>query len=75
MLLMNFNSQNKTENKNPHPASLLHADPKQQTLTRVRHYIKLYYTNKQTEPHQSVDSLCCFFLIIYIFQNVAWLTV
>lgn len=24
MLLMNFNSQNKTENKNPHPASLLH---------------------------------------------------
>jgi len=28
MLLMNFNSQNKTENKNPHPASLLHADPK-----------------------------------------------
>ena len=66
MLLMNFNSQNKTENKNPHPASLLHADQK---------YIKLYYTNKQTEPHQSVDSLCCFFLIIYIFQNVAWLTV
>jgi len=28
MLLMNFNSQNKTENKNPHPASLLHADQK-----------------------------------------------
>ena len=26
MLLMNFNSQNKTENKNPHPASQLHAD-------------------------------------------------
>ena len=25
MLLMNFNSQNKTENKNPHPVSLLHA--------------------------------------------------
>ncbi|CUP52288.1 Uncharacterised protein [Parabacteroides distasonis] len=24
MLLMNFNSQNKTENKNPHPVSLLH---------------------------------------------------
>ena len=43
MLLMNFNSQNKTENKNPHPASQLHAD---QTNNKLYKYEKTNTTNK-----------------------------
>lgn len=35
MLLMNFNSQNKTENKNPHPVSLLHADQNNKLLQEL----------------------------------------
>ena len=43
MLLMNFNIQNKTENKNPHPASQLHAD---QTNNKLYLYEKTNTTNK-----------------------------